>query len=222
MAKALGEVKVALASRRFEHELKYDPNQPRAPEGTSTGGQWVGAGGSGVRSSRPRTPVPPPPRAPARRQQSIGTAPRPSLRTPLPLIVGAIAVQRTAGTFASEVSGQPKTPLLHIPYSLPTMSAGPSRPTPSLGRGRGRTRQSTQSREQRNVDRQCKAQFEFDTGMCSTNSRRYGQTEDDRRAIYAICRQTAMARYSECTTGGGIHAIRTPLYRGHNYKRKRK
>jgi hypothetical protein len=222
LSASIEEVKSLLSNRRLAREVKYDPNQPRAPEGTTSGGQWVGSGRSGGQSSRPRAPAPrPPPRTAIRAPQTLSGQMRPSLRTPLPVIAGSIAIQRAAGTFASEVSGQAKTPFLHIPYTLPTIGTAQSRPRTSLGRGQVRTRQAVQSRKQRNVDRQCDAQFEFDTGMCGTNSRRYGQTDEDRRAIYAICRQTAMVRYSECTTGGGIHAIRTPLYRGHNYRRKR-
>jgi hypothetical protein len=218
---ALAEVKSRLAASAFERELKYEASQPRAARGTSTGGQWVGSGGaSGTRTRA--SPPPPRPRSPA--PPTLGRLPHPSLRTPLPVIAGGVAVQRAAGTYASEVSGQPKTPFLHIPYSTPTV--GPpwaSRPShsPTLNGGplgRGRPRVSRARRERGSTDRQCEAQFELDRGLCSQTSIQYGRTGADRRAIYKICEGTAAERHAECRAGGGIHAIRTPLYNGRHYK----
>jgi hypothetical protein len=39
---AVADAKCALAERKAITEVKFDPNQPRAPQGTSMGGQWTG------------------------------------------------------------------------------------------------------------------------------------------------------------------------------------
>jgi hypothetical protein len=49
---AIAEVKLALRQRISATEVKFDPSQPRAPQGTPTGGQWTNTGGgSGQRAS---------------------------------------------------------------------------------------------------------------------------------------------------------------------------
>jgi hypothetical protein len=116
---ALAEVKSRLAASAFERELKYEASQPRAARGTSTGGQWVGSGGArGTRTHA--SPPPPRPRSPA--PPTLGRLPHLSLRTPLPVIAGGVAIQRAAGTYASEVSGQTKNALLA--YSLSDTDSG--------------------------------------------------------------------------------------------------
>jgi hypothetical protein len=101
---AIADVKTLLAERKSIAEVKFDRNQPRAPEGTSTGGQWTSAGGGSGQRTRPRTPSPPPPpaRQQARPPQTLGNLPRAASRASLPLIAGGVGVQRAAGTFAAE------------------------------------------------------------------------------------------------------------------------
>jgi hypothetical protein len=215
---AIANVKIALRERESTTEVKFDPNQPRALQGTSTGGQWTSAGGGPGQKISPRTPSPPPPppRQQPRLPQTLGIVPRSASRVSLPILAGAVGIQRAAGTFAAEVSGQSKTPFLHIPYATPTVGSLPARSGGALTR-RNSIR-SVAVRNQGSVDRQCEIKLDEDLRTCSRNAAKYGRANGDERAIFAICRETAMHRFGECRAGGGIHAIRTPLYRGHNYR----
>jgi hypothetical protein len=216
---AIADVKSVLAERKNITEVKFDPNQPRAPEGTSTGGQWTSAGGSSGTRTRPRTPPPPPPpRQQARLPKTLGIIPSTASRTSLPLIAGAVGIQRAAGTYASAVSGQPHTPFLHIPYDRRTVGALPARQGGRTNRSRPRASPAIATKDSDQADRQCSIKLELDLRTCSRNAARYGRENGDEKKIFAICRATARVRYSECLKGGGIHAIRTPLYRGHNYR----
>jgi hypothetical protein len=207
---ALKDVQAILANRRIEPEVKYDAGQPRAARGTPNGGQWT-ATGAGT-SSKPRPPPPPAKRSPP--PAIVGSFPRPTLRTPLPVIAGSVAIQRAAGTYAAEVSGQAKTPFLHIPHSLP--ATGSARFSPA-----NRTRNPPSPRilpdHHDPVDRQCDVNLTNELRQCRRDASRYGRANRTERPILGICRATAMTRYSECLKGGGIHAIRTPRYTGHNY-----
>lgn len=208
---AIAEVKLALRHRISATEVKFDPNQPRAPQGTPTGGQWTSTGGGSGQRASTRKPPPPPP-------QSLGNIPRGASRTALPLIAGAVGIQRAAGTYAAEVSGQSKTPFLHIPYQKPTVGSLPARRGRAGTRSRSRATPSRVFTDSDQLDRQCSIKLELDLKACSRNAARYGRENGDEGKIFAICRATAKVRYSECITGGGIHAIKTPLYSGHNYR----
>ncbi len=213
---AIAEVKIALRQRLSATEVKFDPNQPRAPQGTPTGGQWTNTGGGSGQRASARKPSPPPPPPQASPPQTLGNLPRGASRTSLPLIAGAVGIQRAAGTYASAVSGQSMTPFLHIPYQKPTVGSLPARRG-----GAGMRRDPSRSavvRNQGSLDRQCEIKLDDDLRTCSRNASTYGRANGNERAIYAICKETAMHRYGECRAGGGIHAIRTPLYRGHNYR----
>jgi hypothetical protein len=135
----------------------------------------------------------------------------------LPLIVGGVALQRTAGSFAATVSGQSKTPFLNIPFATPTIGSLPARRSGG-SYGRPSPRLSKSRRESGSVDRQCEAQHNFDLGQCSQDAARYGTTSQDRRTIYKICEGTPAERHAECRAGGGINFIRTPLYSGKHFR----
>ncbi len=112
---AIAEVKLALRQRLSATEVKFDPNQPRAPQGTPTGGQWTNTGGGSGQRAPARKPLPPPAPSKAPPPQTLAKIPRAASQTSLPLIAGGVGIQRAAGTYAAEVSGQSKTPFLHIP-----------------------------------------------------------------------------------------------------------
>lgn len=49
--------RIGLSALRLKRDLivrKYRPDQPRAPAGTSEGGQWIGEGSTSRREERPR------------------------------------------------------------------------------------------------------------------------------------------------------------------------
>lgn len=85
---AIADVKIALRERISATEVKFDPNQPRAPQGTPTGGQWTSTGGGSGYRAPARKPSPPPPQA--RPPRTLGYIPRAASRTSLPLIAGAV------------------------------------------------------------------------------------------------------------------------------------
>jgi hypothetical protein len=53
---------------------------------------------------------------------------------------------------------------------------------------------------------------------CSRTAKQFGRRNGEEPRIFKICEATAMERYSECLNGGGIHAIRTPLYNGRYHR----
>ncbi|MFM1975334.1 MAG: hypothetical protein RL145_180 [Pseudomonadota bacterium] len=214
---AIADIKIALRERISATEVKFDPNQPRAPQGTPIGGRWTSAGGGSGHKAPARKPSPPPAPPKAKPPQTLGFIPRAASRTSLPLIAGAVGVQRATGTYATVVSGQSQTPFLHIPYQKPTVGSMPAPKRRAVRRPRSRATPTAGFTDRDQLDRQCSIKLELDLKACSRNSARYGRENGDQRKIFAICRATAKVRYSECIAGGGIHAIKTPLYRGHNY-----
>lgn len=209
---AIAEVKIALRQRISATEVKFDPNQPRAPQGTPIGGQWTNTGGgSGQRASVRKPPPPPPPKA--RPPQALGNTPRAASRTSLPLIAGAVGIQRAAGTYAAEVSGQSKTPFLHIPYQKPTVGKQPSS-IPTSGPYRPTILLAPRHHEDDDCDEVLDREFAF----CRKAAFRFSKSRSELNGIRATCYATARQRYAECLNKGGVAGIRTPLYTGQNYR----
>jgi hypothetical protein len=205
-----------LAERKAITEVKFDPNQPRAPEGTSKGGQWTSAGGGSGTRTRPRTPSPPPPPPPgqqARLPKTLGIIPRTASRTSLPLIAGAVCIQRVAGTYASAVSGQPHTPFLHIPYERPTLGRLPS----SISTTRPR-RPTVLLPPRHHEDDDCDEVLDREFAFCRKATFRFSKSRSDVNGIRSTCYASARQRYAECLHRGGVSGIRTPLYTGQNYR----
>lgn len=175
---AIAEVKIALRQRISANEIKFDPNQPRAPQGTPTGSQWTYAGGgSGQRASARKPSPPPPPKA--RPPQTLGNTPRAASRASLPVLAGAVGIQRAAGTFAAEVSGQSKTPFLHIPYQKPTVGSLPAPKGRAIKWPRSRATPRAGFTDRDQLDRQCSIKLELDLEACSRNSAIYGRENGD-------------------------------------------
>ena len=212
---AIAEVKIALRHRLSAPEVKFDPNQPRAPQGTPTGGQWTNTGGGSGQSTRSRKPPPPPSPPPpqARPPQTLGTIPRAASRVSLPLIAGAVGIQRAAGTYAAEVSGQSKTPFLHIPYQKPTVGKQPS--SISISRP---SRQTILHAPRHHEDDDCDEVLDREFAFCRKAAFRYSKSRSELNGIRATCYATARQRYAECLNNGGVSGIKTPLFTGQNYR----
>lgn len=208
---AIADVKIALRERISATEVKFDPNQPRAPQGTPTGGQWTSTGGGSGYRAPARKPSPPPPQA--RPPRTLGYIPRAASRTSLPLIAGAVGIQRATGTHAAEVSGQSKTPFLHIPYQKPTVGSL-SRP-PAASRTQ---RPMSLPQPRHHEDDDCDEVLDREMAFCRKASFRFSRSQADLKSIRQICYKSAQRRYSECLTRGGVSGIRTPLYTGYNYR----
>ena len=215
---AIAEVKIALRQRLSATEVKFDPNQPRAPQGTPTGGQWTNTGGGSGQRAPARKPSPPPAPPQARPPQNLGNIPRAASRTSLPLIAVGVGIQRAAGTYAAEVSGQSKTPFLHIPDQKPTVGSLPAPKGRAVKRPRSSPSRNLRASESDRVNRQCDINLNNDLKTCSKTAKQFGRRNGDEPKIFRICEATAMDRYSECLYGGGIHAIRTPLYNGRYHR----
>jgi hypothetical protein len=184
---AIAEVKLALRQRISATEVKFDPNQPRAPQGTPTGGQWTNAGGGSGQRASVRKPSPPPPQA--RPPQTLAKIPRAASRTSLPLIAGGVGIQRAAGTYAAVVSGQSKTPFLHIPYQKPTVGSLPAPRGGAVKRPRSRATPSAGFTDRDQLDRQCSIKLELDLEACSRNSAIYGRENGDQRKYLPFAAQ---------------------------------
>jgi hypothetical protein len=210
---AIADVKIALRERISATEVKFDPNQPRVPQGTSTGGQWTSTGrGSGHKASA-RKPSPPPAPPKAKPPQTLGYIPRAASRTSLPLIAGAVGIQRAAGTYAAVVSGQSQTPFLHIPYQKPTVG---SLSRPSAASRTQRPMSLPQPRHHEDDD--CDEVLDREMAFCRKASFRFSRSQKDLKSIRQTCYKSALRRYSECLTRGGVSGIKTPLYTGYNYR----
>jgi len=209
----------ALRRTLWELEAKFDPNQPRAPVGSSNGGQWVprgSGGGSGVRKV---------PRAGLKPARSLGA---PVARTlikhrgalaataragGLPALGGGVALARAVGDFDHRTTGREKTPFLKLPAPKLRLSItaedgdDPSDP-PRFSRG------FYDPAEKARVDEECDALERDDYIKCDTYAAMYARNKKERATIWRFCEATITERQAECRREGGFSAVRTPLYAG--------
>jgi len=101
-------------------ETKFDPNQPRAPVGSSNGGRWVdtGRGGGGGVKLRKSPKASPKPKARRLVQAARLLASHPQAgpliqAMGLPALAGGVALTRAIGDFDSRTTGREKTPFLN-------------------------------------------------------------------------------------------------------------
>lgn len=125
---------------------------------------------------------------------------------------------RAAGTYATVVSGQSQTPFLHIPYQKPTVGSMPAPKRRAVRRLRSSPSRNLRASESERVNRECEINLNNDLKTCSRTAKQFGRRNSEEPRIFKICEATAMERYSECLNGGGIHAIRTPLYNGRYHR----
>ncbi len=168
-----------------------------------------------VRPQTPPSPKPSPPPAPpkAKPPQTLGYIPRAASRTSLPLIAGAIGIQRVDGTYASAVSGQSQTPFLHMPYKKPTVGKQPS----SISNSRP-YRPTILLAPRHHEDDDCDEVLDREFAFCRKAAFRFSKSRSELNEIRATCYATARQRYAECLNNGGVAGIRTPLYTGQNYR----
>lgn len=211
----------ALRQAILDLEKKFDPSQPRAPVGTSNGGQWVDAGRGGGGGAKVRKP-PGTGTSPKRKVRRLVQAARVLAGHPqagplvqavgLPVIAGGVALTRAIGDFDSQITGREKTPFLKLPAEKLdltgpqplAMSRKPKRPSllyphhpfPDYGE-----------------PEECEEAVKPDYIKCKTFASMYGRNPAERREIQGICLRTIGERYAECIAGG-VGAIRTPLYQG--------
>ncbi|WP_421738762.1 hypothetical protein [Caulobacter sp.] len=204
-------------------ETKFDPNQPRAPVGSSNGGQWVdtgrGGGGASVRKLPRVSPKP--------TKQLLPQAVRTVIRHPaavpatlraagLPALAGGVAISRQVGEFDRITTGRAKTPFLKLPapeLSLTvtdvTGGAKKKRRTKKWRPGVGRTSVP--------IEDDCDELYINDEIKCASYAAMYGKDKAHKGAIYGECMSSAMRRHAICLRDG-IDAVNIPLFDGRRIK----
>lgn len=226
---ALGKFRSDLAAEALRQairdlETKFDPNQPRAPVGSSNGGQWVdtGRGGSGgVRLHKPPKASPrPKARHLVQAARLLASHPQAAPLVQaigLPALAGGVALNRAIGDFDSRTTGREKTPFL----SLPTEKLDLRGPEPQLMARKPKSRKPKRPGTlypyhpfpYYGEPEECEEAVRPDYVKCRTFASMYGRNAAERREIQGICLRTIGERYAECISGG-VGAIRTPLYQG--------
>lgn len=221
---ALGKFRSDLAAEALRQairdlETKFDPNQPRAPVGSSNGGQWVDTGrGGGVRLNKP-SKTSPKPKMRRRLVQAVRVLASHPQAGPLvqavglPALAGGVALTRAIGDFDSRTTGREKTPFLKLPAAKLRLSItaedddDPSDP-PRFSRG------FFDPAEKARVDEECDELERDDYIKCDTYAAMYARTKKEKAGIWKACEATISERQAECRREGGFSAVRTPLYTG--------
>lgn len=197
-------------------ETKFDPNQPRAPVGSSNGGQWVGTGrGSGGGHIRKLPKVGAKPKTRRLMQAARFLASNPEVAplvqaVGLPVLAGGAALTRAIGDFDQRATGREKTPFLKLPTEkLDLRITSNNRPKAS-GRDGGGFDPSDQGR----IEEECEEFEKEEEIKCSTYAAMYGRSRADKKRIANICLSTVTERVSECRRNGGVSGVNTPLFTG--------
>lgn len=212
-------------------EIKFDPNQPRAPVGSSNGGQWVntGRGASGGRIRKlprvqPKQGAPSLERPLAKLATPVVRAAvaRPELATSaaravgLPVVVGSAIMTRQIGAFDRAITGRAKTPFLNLPAGKLDLSITSGNfdddDVPSYRRGR--TYKIWSPEEKRRIADECDELEKSDLIACETYGAMYGRSAAQNKKIKAKCYESMNERQFQCRQGGGIDAVRTNLFMG--------
>lgn len=209
----------ALRQAILDLEKKFDPSQPRAPVGTSNGGQWVDAGRGGGGGAKVRKP-PGTGTSPKRKVRQLVQAARVLAGHPqagplvqavgLPVIAGGVALTRAIGDFDSQITGREKTPFLKLPAEKLDLRITPNnRPKASRSDSGGFDRS-----DRARIEEECD-EFEREEEIkCSTYAAMYGRSRADQKRIARICLSSVAERVSECRKNGGPNGVNTPLYMG--------
>lgn len=201
-------------------EAKFDPNQPRAPVGTSNGGQWVDTGRGGGGGTKLHKPSKAGPKSKMRRrlvQAARVLASHPQAgpvvqAVGLPALAGGVALTRAIGDFDSRTTGREKTPFLKLPTEKLNLT-GPEPLAMSRKPRRPGSLYPYHPFPDYGEPEECEEAVKPDYIKCQTFASMYGRNPAERREIQGICLKTIGQRYAECIAGG-VGAIRTPLYQG--------
>lgn len=222
---ALGKFRSDLAAETLRQairylETKFDPNQPRAPVGSSNGGQWVDTGRGGGGGVKLRKPPKASPKPKARRlvQAARLLASHPQAAPlvqaiGLPAIAGGVALNRAIGDFDSRTTGREKTPFLKLPAAKLRLSITAENDDDSSGSPRF-SRGFFDPAEKARVDEECDELERDDYIKCDTYAAMYGRTKKGKATIWRACEATITERQAECRREGGFSAVRTSLYTG--------
>lgn len=222
---ALGKFRSDVAAEALRRairdlETKFDPNQPRAPVGSSNGGQWVDTGRGNSGGARLHKPSKASPKPKIRRlvhaARVLASHPQagPLIQSVgLPALAGGVALTRAIGDFDSRTSGREKTPFLKLPAAKLRLSITAEDDDDPSGPHRF-SRGFFDPAEKARVDEECDELERDDYIKCDTYAAMYGRTKKDKAKIWRACEATITERQAECRREGGFSAVRTSLYTG--------
>lgn len=206
-------------------ETKFDPNQPRAPVGSSNGGQWVDTGrggGGGAKLHKPSKASPKPKMRRRLVQAARVLASHPQAgplaqAAGLPALAGGVALTRAIGDFDSRTTGREKTPFLKLP--TPSLNLRVTDEVVGAGRKKPRIRKWRPGvgKTSINIEDDCDELYFSDEIKCKTYSIMYGKGKSQKGAIYAQCMASAAERHATCMRFG-INAVSLPLFDGRSLK----
>lgn len=204
-----------------ELETKFDPNQKRAPVGSSNGGQWVDMGRGGGRTlARTVRALPKAPLARAIVATGLKGAAARLVRFPgalravgPPGVAGGIALTRAIGDFDSRTTGREKTPFLNLPSSKLRLSITAEDGDDDASGPRYR-RGFLDPVEKARIEEECEELKKNDYIQCQTFAAMYGRTKKAKATIWKICETSLMERQNQCRLEGGVSAVTSILYTG--------
>jgi hypothetical protein len=206
-------------------ETKFDPNQPRAPVGSSSGGQWVntGRGGDGHIRKLPKAGAKPRVRPLLQATRLLASHPEaaPFVQAAgLPAFAGGVALTRAIGDFDARTTGRMKTPFLNLPtdeLDLTIASGGPGKRSRPSKRGVSYPIRS-KKKSQKEKKRECDQLEQDDLAMCKMYGGMYGRSDSDIRRIKERCYSSMNDRQVQCRQGNGIESVTKNLYTGRRIK----
>ncbi|WP_425997747.1 hypothetical protein [Caulobacter sp. DWR1-3-2b1] len=201
-------------------ETKFDPNQPRAPVGSSNGGQWVDTGRGGSGAGKVRRPLKAGPRPKARPlARMVGFLASHPEAAPiiqaagLPALTGGVALARALGDFDERTTGREKTPFLKLPSPKLRLSITAEDGDDHTSAPRYR-RRFLDPAEKARIEEECEELKKNDYIQCQTFAAMYGRTKKAKATIWKICETSLMERQNQCRLEGGVSAVTSILYTG--------
>jgi hypothetical protein len=202
-------------------ETKFDPNQPRAPVGSSNGGQWVDTGrGGGSPSIHKLAKVGAKPKVrlvqAARFLASHPEAAPIIQAVALPALAGGVALTRAIGDFDHQTTGREKTPFLNLPTEKLDLTITASAPGKrSQPFKRGATYPISSKKTQKEKNRECDQLEQEDLATCKMYGGMYGRDAKEKRRIKERCYATMNDRQVQCRLGNGVESVNINLFSGH-------
>jgi hypothetical protein len=202
-------------------ETKFDPNQPRAPVGSSNGGQWVdtGQGGGSPSIHKPaKLGVKPKVRRLVQAARFLASHPgaAPIIQAvALPALAGGVALTRAIGDFDHQTTGREKTPFLNLPtekLDLTITASAPGKRSQPFERGATYPIRSKKAQKEKN--RECDQLEQEDLATCKIYGIMYGRDAKETRRIKERCYATMNVRQVQCRLGNGVESVNINLFSG--------
>lgn len=205
-------------------ETKFHPNQPRAPVGSSNGGQWVdtgrdGGGGKRLKRLNPaETGSKPKARGLMRVAGFLASHPEAAPiveAVALPALAGGVALTRAIGDFDQQTTGRDKTPFLKLPtekLDLTITAGGSGKRAGPFKRGASYPIRSKKTQKEKR--KECDDLEQDDLAICKMYGGMYGRGEQDKMRIKERCYSSMNERQVQCRRGNGVESVTIELYSG--------